>query len=89
MLASTHESPSSKLKPTVPKQILPLRNTASATNPANQYIIVNPSRASNPHCEVFDERRCENLSGTRMRALRARMDHEGAKMRKFTSDGED
>jgi hypothetical protein len=32
---------------------------------------------------------CENLSGTTTRTASARIVHDGAKMRKFTSEGED
>lgn len=42
-----------------------------------------------PHCAALEESRCENLSGSAMKGMRARMVQEGAKRRKFTSMGED
>lgn len=74
---------------TVPKQIRSLKNTASATNPPNQNNIVNPSSVSRLHCAALDDVRCAYLRWMKTRARSARTVHEGAKMRKFTSEGED
>jgi hypothetical protein len=38
-----------KMELTMPKQILPLKNTASATNPLSQNNMVKPSKPNNAH----------------------------------------
>jgi hypothetical protein len=66
----------------MPKQILPLKNTARATNPLNQNNIVNPSSPNSAHRTLGLSARCENLgSEVRSKGMSERIVHAGAKMR--------
>jgi hypothetical protein len=69
------------VKLTVPKQILPLKNTARATNPPNQNSIVNASSPKIPHLTTELSCKWLNLMGIRTIGMSARILHAGAKMR--------
>jgi hypothetical protein len=70
-------------KLTMPKHILPLKNTANATNPLNQNNIVKPSSPSSAHFTLALSLKLSNFgtSWRRSKGTRERRDHEGAKMR--------
>lgn len=77
------------MRHTVPKQILSLKNTASAMKPPNQNNMVNISSARMPYFAAVEVVRCEKRSGRTTSGTSARIVHDGAKMRKLTSLGED
>ena len=69
-------------KLTIPKQILPLKNTARATNPLNQNNIVKPSKPTNAHFTLALSARLLNRGRERdSKGMRERRDQAGAKMR--------
>jgi len=66
----------------MPKQILPLKKTPSATKPLNQNNMVKPSSPSTAHLTVGWSTRCLYFDvEVAMMGMRARMLHAGAKMR--------
>ncbi|KAJ4287648.1 hypothetical protein N0V90_012351 [Kalmusia sp. IMI 367209] len=73
---------------TAPKQMRSLRNTASATNPPNQYSIVSTSSASSPIRPGIDAATFENFHGTTTSAASEKSVHTGEKIMKFTSTGD-
>ena len=60
-----------------------------ATNPPNQNNMVNASSPSIPYLAAADESKWENFMGITRSGTRARIDHAGAKIMKFTSEGDD
>lgn len=87
-LRPPNAAPALATSQTWPKHILPFRNTASATNPANQNSMLSASSATRPQRMTADERRWLNLSGMRNMGTSVTSDQTGAKIRKETWAGE-
>lgn len=86
-LKPPNTAPALATSQTWPKQILPFKNTANATNPANQKSMVSASSAIRPQRTPADESKWLNLSGMRMTGTSVTSDHTDANIRKATWAG--